>query len=200
MQNKEKIKILYIDDSPEAALSKYLDEYKYDGCEVIHEQDIIFKKDDSYENLIKLSSVRSANIILIDSKLFENSGTSKLTGEEFKLILRKNLPYIEVMVVTQKVIEDEFVKISKYNPRKYKGTAIEFYRENMAKYLDIAVKNILDVRNSLACLRINPAVEEVLVEKIENSMDGIEYYDELTKKDIDTMVKMFKEIQEVLNV
>lgn len=87
----KEIGITYIDDNMDLELQKYFDkEY--------HNQDynIIFKckKFDpniGYEELINDEKVRNANIIIIDSKLFENNNVNsgKFTGEEFKLILKK---------------------------------------------------------------------------------------------------------------
>lgn len=90
----ETLKLLYIDDHPETSLSKYLDKYKSPSCEIEY-SDIEFKPDEGYESLINNSDVKSANIIFIDSKLFENRNAiaGKFTGEEFKIILKKYFPY-----------------------------------------------------------------------------------------------------------
>ena len=103
------LKILYIDDHPEAALSKYLDNYKNSNCEIEY-SDIEFNPDEGYESLINDPDVKSANIIFIDSKLFENRNAiaGKFTGEEFKIILRKYFPFIEVIVITQNEIAQEY--------------------------------------------------------------------------------------------
>lgn len=48
-----------------------------------------FNSEEGYESLINNTEVRTANIIFIDSKLFENRNTNgKFTGEEFKIILK----------------------------------------------------------------------------------------------------------------
>lgn len=67
----ENLKIIYIDDYPETSLSKYLDKYKNLSCNV-ESLDIKFNPDAGYESLINNPDVKSANIIFIDSKLFEN--------------------------------------------------------------------------------------------------------------------------------
>lgn len=198
---KEQIKIVYIDDSPEPELSRYLDDYRYDGCVITHDEDITFNPEEGYEKLINNQCVREANIILIDSKLFENrtQSVSKFTGEEFKLILRKHFPFIEVVVVTQKEIEDGFLKFPKYNSQHHQGTAYDYYKDYLPETLNIAVKNILDYRKIAINMKNNMSLESVLVEKITNSLDGIGTYDELTKSDIDKVVEAFKEVQEVLH-
>ena len=97
----ENLKIIYIDDYPETSLSKYLDKYKNSSCNV-ESLDIKFNPDAGYESLINNPDVKSANIIFIDSKLFENRTAiaGKFTGEEFKIILKKYFPFIEVIVIT----------------------------------------------------------------------------------------------------
>lgn len=201
LKDKEMIKIIYIDDAPETELSKYLDRYRFEDCEIIHEADIVFNPKEGYESLINNPSIREANIVLIDSKLFENRSAviSKFTGEEFKMILRKRFPFIEVIVVTQNDIEEGFLKISKYNPQNYQGTAEKYYNEYLPGYLDEAVRNIIDYRRIAVNLKNNKSLEKVMVEKITNSLEGIGIYDELTKSDIDKLVEAFKEVQEVLH-
>lgn len=65
------MKILYIDDNPEPALAKYLDRYQSPMC-AFEYSDIRFNPDEGYESLINNPEVKSANIIFIDSRLFEN--------------------------------------------------------------------------------------------------------------------------------
>ena len=87
----EKYSLVYIDDNPETALSRYLDEeFKSDNYEIVYSE-IIFNPEDGYESLLSDQTVSSANIILIDSWLFENrtAANVKFAGEEFKLILKK---------------------------------------------------------------------------------------------------------------
>ena len=201
MKDKEIIKIVYIDDSPEPELSKFLDGYHYDTCEITHEEDIVFNPEEGYESLINNPSVCEANIVLIDSILFENRRAiiSKFTGEEFKLILRKHFPFIEVIVVTQNAIEEGFLKIPKFNPQKYQGPAEEYYREKLPDYLNKAVRNIIDYRRIAETIKNNESLEKVIVEKITNSLEGIGIYDELTKSDIDKLVEAFKEVQGALH-
>lgn len=66
----EKYSLVYIDDNPETALSRYLDEeFKSDNYE-INCSEIIFKPEEGYESLLSDQRVCSANIILIDSVAF----------------------------------------------------------------------------------------------------------------------------------
>ena len=86
----ERFNILYIDDSPEAGLERYLDkEYTHEEYETEY-ADIIFDPNNGYESLIRDPKVQSANVIFIDSRLFENSTVpaGKYSGDGWR-ILRK---------------------------------------------------------------------------------------------------------------
>ena len=191
----ETLKLLYIDDHPETSLSKYLDKYKSPSCEIEY-SDIEFKPDEGYESLINNSDVKSANIIFIDSKLFENRNAiaGKFTGEEFKIILKKYFPFIEVIVITQNEIAPGYETISKYDP-KSRMTPEEYYDKELPVLLEQCVRNIFEVRKINSELQKNTSWEKVMVEKIVNSVNGQGKFDEFTKKDIDDVIKMFQELQ-----
>lgn len=191
----ENLKILYIDDNPDVALAKYLDKYKDSNCEIEY-SDIEFRPEEGYESLINNSDVKSANIIFIDSKLFENRNAvaGKFTGEEFKIILKKYFPFIEVIVITQNEIAQEYETISKYDPRCGK-TSEEYYNEKLPALLNQCIRNIFEVRKIALELENNTSWEKVMVEKIVNSVNGQGNFDELTKNDIDDVIKMFQELQ-----
>lgn len=191
----ETLKILYIDDHPEPSLSKYLDKYKNSRCEIEY-SDIEFKSDKGYESLVNNTDVKSANIIFIDSKLFENRNAiaGKFTGEEFKIILKKYFPFIEVIVITQNDIAPGYETISKYNP-KSGNTPEEYYDKELPDILEQCIRNIFEVRKVSSEMGKNSSWEKVMVEKIVNSVNGQGKFDEFTKNDIDEVVKMFQELQ-----
>lgn len=193
------LKILYIDDNPEPALAKYLDTYKNTVCEFDY-SDIKFNPDEGYERLINDSRVKSANIIFIDSRLFENRNakTGKFTGEEFKVILKKYFPFIEVIVITQNDVEDGYETISKYDSKSGK-TSNEYYGEKIPPILEQAVKNIFEFRKIASEMEKNTRWEKVMIEKIINSINGQGTFDELTKNDIDKVVEMFQKLQEEID-
>lgn len=201
MDNKT-IKMVYIDDKPEPALSEFLDKYINPMCDIQSEEDITFNPDvDEYNDLIQNPTVTGANIIIIDSMLFENRNqTNKLTGEEFKLVLRKQFPFIEVIVVTQKYNNDEIDIVPKYASRKNKErTPAAYYKNILTPILDQAVHKIVDFRKIENKIKDNVSIEKVLIEKTTDSLNGVSNYDDLTKSDIDKIVKMFQEIQEAIN-
>lgn len=195
----EKINILYIDDSPEGALERYLESYKSPGNEVSYEE-IIFEPNDGYECLIKNPLVRRANIIFIDSRLFENRNAAdgKFTGEEFKIILKKYFPFIEVIVITQNELDSELETIAKYDSKSGKSP-MDYYQDCLPECMERAIQNICVYRKLANILENNSSWETILKEKIINSLQGIGTYDELSKNDIDHLIDAFKEIQEKLD-
>lgn len=197
----EKFNLLYIDDGPEPSLEKYLDrEYRNSDYDIEYSE-ITFDPNESYDSLMQNPKVQSANIIFIDSRLFENRtvGNSKFSGEEFKIFLRKYYPFIEVIVITQNEADPDVGTISKYDP-KYGKTASEYYAEKLPGYIDKAIQNILIYRRLAEKLESNENWETTVKEKIVNSLQGIGVYDELTKTDIDQLILAFKDIQEKLDV
>ena len=190
-----KINIVYIDDRHDEILSRYLgEEYTHPDFEIEHE-DVEFDPNKGYESLIQNPSVMHANIIIIDSRLFENStANSKFTGEEFKLILKKYYPFIEVIVITQNDADTTVGTISKYNPN-LKCSGSEYYAKELPPCIDGAIKNITTFRKLANKLNNNDSWEPILKEKIIASMQGTNIYDELTKNDIDNLISAFKEIQ-----
>lgn len=195
----EKIKILYIDDNPDSSLSKYLDKYNQDNCNFDF-SDIEFKPEDGYESLINNPEVRKANVIFIDSRLFENrtANEGKFTGEEFKIILKKYFPFIEVIVITQNDIKEEYETIKKYSSQSGIPSS-EYYNRIIPEKMETAVRNIRESRKIASDMKNNSKWESVLVEKIMNSLNGCGTYDELTKEDIDKVIDAFKELQEKID-
>lgn len=197
----KEIRMVYIDDNLDISISKYLNkDYKNDKFKLIYEE-VVFGNNDSYEDLIQNTKVNEANIILIDSKLFENNNakSGKFSGEEFKMILKKVFPFIEVIVITQNDLKEEYGTIQKYKKCESE-TATEFYNKDLRKYIDYSIKNICIYRNIADKLKLNNGIDKALIEKILNSLEGKEAYDELKKNDIDEIIKLFNELQENLNV
>lgn len=196
----EKYSLVYIDDKPEAALTKFLDKEFRSTHYEIECSEVIFRPEEGYESLLSDPKVRTANIVLIDSWLFENRTATggKFTGEEFKLVLKKFFPFIEVIVITQNGTETEITKVAKYDKSCGK-TASGYYSAVLPKYFDAAVANIHQYRLIAELINKNDSWEEVIKDKVIDTLKGKNTYDELTKTDIDTLIQAFKEIQESLN-
>lgn len=196
----EELKIVYIDDQLDYSLERYLDkEYSNPEYSILYSE-VLFKPECGYESLIRHPDVRSANIIFIDSRLFENGRVTagKFSGEEFKIILKKYYPFIEVIVITQNEPDPELGTISKYNFNCGKS-AFEYYNDILPHYISDAIRNLKIYRKIAEKLHGNDNWENVLKEKILNSLNGVETYDELTKTDIDNLINAFKDIQEEIN-
>lgn len=192
----KEIKIVYIDDKPDPSLSRYLDtEFSSDRFVKVYEE-ILFNPADGYESLIKNPVVQSANIIVIDSMLFENSGTvsGKFSGEEFKIILKKYYPFIEVIVITQNEPEVSMGTIPKYSD-SYNASASEYYGRVLPELIHNAYANIQRYFSIADKLSGNSALDKYLVEKVVSSLNGSSLYDELTKSDIDSLISAFQRIE-----
>ena len=190
------INIVYIDDKPDPSLSRYLDtEFSSDQFSKVYEE-ILFNPADGYESLMKNPLVQTANIVVIDSMLFENSGTvsGKFSGEEFKIILKKYYPFIEVIVITQNEPETTMGTIAKYS-KTPDISASEYYGRVLPELIHNAYSNIEKYRAIADKLNDNSALDKYLVEKVMNSLDGISVYDELTKSDIDSLIAAFQKIE-----
>ncbi len=196
----DEIRIVYVDDEVDANISRYIaKEYICEGLKKIYDE-IEFHSENGYDSLINDERIKEANIILIDSKLFKNDKVSsgKFSGEEFKMILKKVFPFIEVIVITQNELEEEYGTFSKYKGKTY-DNAQEYYSKKLKIVLDQAVKNVNIYRNIANKLKSNEGIDKVLIEKIINSLEGKAQYDELTTKDINNIIDAFKEIERDIN-
>ena len=190
------INITYIDDKPDPSLSRYLNEEFLNPQFIKVYREILFKPADGYESLIRNPLVQTANIIIIDSMLFENNKTvsGKFSGEEFKIILKKYYPFIEVIVITQNEPEASMGTISKYD-KSQNESASEYYGWVLPGLINDAYSNIERYHSIADKLSENSSLEKYLVEKVVSSLNGTSIYDELTKSDIDKLIAAFQKIE-----
>ncbi len=195
----EEYSLVYVDDNPDEALSEFLDKAFCSEDYIIKYSEIIFKPEEGYESLISDTRIQSANIIIIDSLLFENRTVTggKFTGEEFMLILKKLFPFIEVIVITQNENDLGDLKLSKYD-RNNDETAAEYYAHVLRKKIDYAVSNIRQFRVLANMVHNNDVWETVLKEEVIDTLEGKNTYN-LTTVDIDNLISAFKKIQESIN-
>lgn len=195
----EKIRIVYIDDSPDPELSKYLsEEYKMPDYEIIS-NDILFKPEDEYSTLLNNELLREANIVLLDSQLFEHGAVNgkKFKGEELKLAINRFYPFIEVIIITQNPPEYASITLSKYK-HDIKNSPSQYYSNNVPPQIKKAIDNISMNRSIMHSISENNSWDPVICDKISNSIDGITEYSDLTKNDIDNLIKLFNNIEELL--
>ena len=197
MSVKEKIKLIYIDDDRDEAISAYLEEdYQNDNYDVKY-QEIEFEGDKGYESLLDSPEVASANVILIDSRLFENDSIKckgKFSGEEFRMILRKVFHFIEVLVISQNGENKNFEIIPKYRSGSSE-TAKKYYDRVLKNKIDESINRVITFRNISKKLESNKGIEKFLVEKAVDSLNGINDYEELSKEDIDKLITAFQSIE-----
>lgn len=199
------IKIVYIDDQIDGILSRYISQV-YCVNEFIENglvqstrkiyDEVKFEGAQGYASLLQNANVRSANVILIDNHLFEEhtAGSGKFSGKQFKVILRKLLPFVEVLIITQ----DEQLKgdniILKFSGRNGEDPDL-YYKKNLDTILDAAIREVLEFESLADDLKQSADVGKVLIEKILQSLQGDESYDALTKTDIDNLISSFKELK-----
>lgn len=196
MSIKESMNLVYIDDEPEEAISCYLEEqYKNENANITYREKK-FKVHEGYESLMNSEEVNNANIILIDSKLFENGNIQrkgKFSGEEFRMILRKIFPFIEVLVISQNGENLQYDIIPKYR-RNESESAGEYYERLLKGKIDDCIRKVIIFRNISEKLRSNDEIEKFLVEKTVDSLNGTSDYEDLTREDIDRLIEAFHSI------
>ena len=194
MKIKEIINLVYIDDDRDEAISSYLeDSYRNDKYEVRY-QEVEFEVNKGYEGLLDSPEVASANVILIDSRLFENDSVKckeKFSGEEFRMILRKVFPFIEVLVISQNGENNDFEIIPKYRSGSSE-TSKEYYERVLKSKIDESIKRVITFRNISKKLESNKGIEKFLIEKTVDSLNGINDYEDLSKEDIDKLIIAFQ--------
>lgn len=197
----EQIRIVYIDDRPDADLDEYFDRH-YANEEYEKKYELIqFDTNDGYESLLQNNKVQSANIIFVDSRLFENrtATSGKFTGEEFKLVLQKFYPFIEVIVITQNGKDPDIDMIEKFKYGCGSQSAQQYYSMEIPKCINNAINRIRQYRILASRINQNDSWEKLLKEKVLGTLEGINKYDSLTKRDIDELIDAFKLIQERVN-
>ena len=190
MSKKEKINLVYIDDDRDEAISAYLEEcYRNDMYDIKYTE-IEFDGDNGYESLLDSPDVASANVILNDR--IKSKG--KFSGEEFRMILRKVFPFIEVLVISQNGENKEFDIIPKYRSGSSE-TSKQYYERVLKGKIDDSIKKIITFRNISKKLENNKGIEKFLVEKTVDSLNGINDYEDLSKEDIDKLITAFQSIE-----
>ncbi|MGL5123137.1 MAG: hypothetical protein ACRC6K_03085 [Fusobacteriaceae bacterium] len=196
----EKINILYIDDCLDMSLVDYLSEEYINKTIIKNYDEISFETDDNYEKLLNNEKVKIANIIIIDSSLFEeNNANNMFTGEEFKIIFKNYFPYAEVIIVSQNTENKiDYGIIEKFKHSKEIKKPKEYYDDKLKLLLDEYIKKILELRNILKKMKKNESLSKILIDRIGNSVNGIIEYQDMTSKDIDDLIKSFKEVERIL--
>lgn len=195
----ENINILYIDDKIDPHITKYLDStIEINDVNIFTNEYEFNIESDTYKTILENEEIKKADIILIDSRLFENShtGASKISGEEIKIILTKFFPFKNIIVISQNGTNKSLGILGKYKYSK-SITPKEYYDNEWKNIIEKSIQEILIIRNINSQLKNNENIETIVKEKIENSIAGISQYEELSKDDIDNCIKTFLEIKEI---
>ena len=190
------INIVYVDDRIDPILSRYLDEYcsRPSSAELLYTEEP-FSKGDTYDILLNKESIQTANILLIDSRLFEEADAgNQFTGEEFRIILNKLFPYIEVIVISFNTLDIEWSVVSKCKEGRSYSDAKVYYDNKLRCVLEDKLKIIHENRRIIGRLENKNTIDRVLVEKIRRAAEGVIKYDELTASDINNVVRAFQEL------
>ena len=204
------IKICYIDDNLDPFLVSYLDksvcncpDYKYEEYEV--------RPSLSYNDLLENETINMSDILIIDSRLFEEVEYTEntLTGEELRFIIRKVFPYKEVLVISQNDTSEYDIE-SKFKPSSpLENSSFEGYEKEAKLFYDKRLlPKIKDCRESIeATKNIFDRISNkgymnssMLLEQIRDTIDGDNNYTELSKEDIDNLINNFTKLREELNV
>ena len=92
----------------------------------------------------------------------------------------------------------EIEKVPKFNSKE-QNCSKKHYDEHLLPLIDKSIKKIIETRKIFEIMEKNTNLEKLLVEKIINSLNGLDEYDELSKTDIDELIKSFKKLEEKVN-
>lgn len=195
-----KINFLYIDDNIDPHVTGYMNSISINDVSFDVNQYKFIPKIDDYRTLLKNQQVLDADLIIIDSMLFENNnvGEVKIAGEEMQLIFQKFFPYKEVLVISQKGKDEKKGIISKLQTNKVSDYH-QFFEEEWKPIIENLVYKIIVTRNIFKQFKLNDNIESVLKEKIQNTIETISKYEDLEKSDIDKCISLFNEIKDTIN-
>lgn len=192
------IKICYVDDKQDLVLSDYLlnfcereSEFQYEYTE--HR----FTKKDNYQTLLDNTDLNESDIVVIDSWLFNSSEFQgeKLTGEQFKIVLKKIFPYKKTVVISQNEILDDSMTISKYRTSNKKQDSEDYYDEILKPILEKYAKECVEEKRLINTISHGSTIDSVLVSKIEKNLDGLNDETLIKKSDLDKLIDLFQEVK-----
>ena len=188
----EKFRLVYIDDRIDYSLTGYLREcFKNTTIEYDERE---FKNIETYSDLLNDELVKAANVILIDSRLFENSRVinKKFTGEEFQILLTKIYPFKKVFVISQN--EDEYgVGFIRKTDLEENDEIKEYYDKNLKPKIEDAIKRIKIEKKLVNDMCGKKEIDSVIMEQIKNALEGSCVYDQLTSENYKRIKKWITE-------
>lgn len=201
------VRIVYIDDVIDTVLTDYMDQTYNDkicdrlGVRYLYEE-FEFKPEMQYSDLLNNEKIRSANILIMDSRLFSNNNCAKkYKGEEIELLVREIYPFIEVIVITQNDIKEHRDILEKFASISEMDTCSAFnhYEKELGPIIFQKTKSVMSHRYVAMEFEENKVWDKLTKEKIKSSLSSTSVYEELTKKDIDRLVESFTKIENLLS-
>ena len=113
---------------------------------------------------------------------------------EFRVILNKLFPYIEVIVISQNILPITQGVVEKCKKFKNYEEIKAYYDEKLLAKLNERVDIVRETRQIVARLRNEKSIDQALVEKLNRAVNGTNEYDELKVSDIDRIVQAFQEL------
>ena len=185
----KQFKLVYIDDHIDYSLTGYLRD-SFENTEIeYNEREFI--ETESYDSLLEDKLVKYSDVILIDSKLFENRtvGNRKFTGEEFKILITKIYPFKKVFIISQN--EDEkkvgFIKKTDLDDE---DKVKEYYDRELKTKIEDAIRTIKVEIEIFEDMCGKKYIDPVILEQIKNSLQGEVEFDPLTRQDIDKVIQL----------
>lgn len=201
-KNKQVLKVCYIDDFIDTYLSKYLDQYPssfINSKYTLETSEYEFLPDDNYKTLLMNPQITTASVVLVDSRLFQNmtKNTAKFTGEQFLVILKKILPFIKTIIITQNEVVRDSVTVEKYkNEHRSEGGAEQYYNNTLKPLLDKSLQEFIDEKEILDEMMESPEFDELLIETLNRSIDGLEENTIFEKEELDELINVFNEVRD----
>lgn len=187
------VRIVYIDDKIDNALSRYLDQLSIKDINIQSKEIEFISNTQGYISLLEDDFVKSSNIVIIDSKLFENSDVNeKFTGEEFKMIYTTAHPYSKVIVISQENDYEKYGTREKRDSGTNNVNGVQFYEEQLGDLIRKHVEEIIFRRNILERLKENSEAYKgsLIVEKVDELMLGTSSYKDLTDEKLDSLIRL----------
>ena len=201
------INIVYIDDIEDMILEKFIVDWSEKPF-IIQENSQVIKKnfsvikftsDMNYETLLENETIKQANVILIDNRLFEEKNAqSRFSGKQFKVVLRKLLPYIEVIIITQDSSINGINIVHKFSDENTEKST-DYYNNELVPKLDNAIINVLEFEDLALDLSNSNDVKQNLKEIIINSIHGNALYETLNKEDVNNLIEAFHEVKNAID-
>ena len=183
----------YVDDDIDFNLLSYLAK-KYGGrvCSIKVESN------DTLDSVLKKIVENECNIVLLDSKLYKDSGSfvEKITGQNLEVVLASLFPYIYSLVISQEKDDKGLNYIEKYKGNSTDNSIVEnYYKERLDSILtEYEKKQRRIVLTNRDETQKNLSIDKFLRDTIDGEIKRMPAYD-ITKEDIDKLISKIGELE-----